>query len=154
LVRCAAKKDRKVARKRIKKMKNIYIVIIAFLGVGIAVVASLYGNTSKYITFDTAKQLAKSNPEKEFHVVGSLNKKMPMVYEPQIDANKFEFFVNDTLGNLSKVIYYNSKPRDIEKTERIVLIGKYKNDYFEASQILNKCPSKYNETPQSLSVTP
>ena len=131
-------------------MKTIYIAIIAFLGIGIAIVASLYGNTSKYITFDTAKALSKENPNKEYHVVGSLNKTMPMVYDPMKDANKFEFYVNDTLGNVSKVIYRNTKPQDIEKTERIVLIGAYQEDHFEASQILSKCPSKYNEEPTNL----
>jgi len=131
-------------------MKTIYIVIIAFLGVGVAVVASLYGNTSKYITFDTAKHLAKEYPNKEFHVVGTLNKEMPMEYNPMQDANKFEFYMNDTLGNVSKVIYRNSKPQDIEKTERIVLIGSYQNDHFEATQILSKCPSKYNDQPTNL----
>ena len=92
----------------------------------------------------------KENPNKEYHVVGSLNKTMPMVYDPMKDANKFEFYVNDTLGNVSKVIYRNTKPQDIEKTERIVLIGAYQEDHFEASQILSKCPSKYNEEPTNL----
>ena len=126
-------------------MKTVHIAIIALLGVGIAVVVSLYGGTSQYITFDVAKQYAKEYPNKEFHVVGSLNKEQPMVYDPMKDANRFEFYMNDTLGNLSKVIYYNSKPQDIEKTERIVCIGKHNGEYFEASQILSKCPSKYNE---------
>lgn len=126
-------------------MKTIHIAIIALLGVGIAVVISLYGNTSQYITFDVAKKYAVSYPEKEFHVVGALNKGLPMVYEPLQDANRFEFYMTDTIGNLSKVIYYNSKPQDIEKTERIVCIGRFNNDVFEASQILSKCPSKYNE---------
>ena len=126
-------------------MKTVHIAIIALLGIGIAVAVSLYGNTSQYITFDVAKSYAEKYPNKEFHVVGSLNKDKPMVYNPMEDANKFEFYMNDTLGQLSKVIYYNSKPQDIEKTERIVCIGKYNGDVFEASHILSKCPSKYND---------
>jgi cytochrome c-type biogenesis protein CcmE len=126
-------------------MKTVHIAIIALLGIGIAVAVSLYGNTSQYITFDVAKEYAVKYPNKEFHVVGSLNKNEPMVYNPLVDANRFEFYMNDTLGQLSKVIYYNSKPQDIEKTERIVCIGKYNGDVFEASQILSKCPSKYND---------
>lgn len=126
-------------------MKTIHIGIVALLGVGIAIAVSLYGNTSQYITFDVAKKYAQEYPNKEFHVVGSLNKDQPMVYEPMKDPNRFEFYMTDTIGNVSKVIYFNTKPQDIEKTERIVCIGKYNNDVFEASQILSKCPSKYND---------
>jgi cytochrome c-type biogenesis protein CcmE len=43
------------------------------------------------------------------------------------------------------VVYRNAKPQDIERTEKVVLIGNYKGDHFEASSILSKCPSKYNE---------
>ena len=126
-------------------MKTIHIGIVALLGVGIAIAVSLYGNTSQYITFDVAKKYAQEYPNKEFHVVGSLNKDQPMVYEPMKDPNRFEIYMTDTIGNVSKVIYFNTKPQDIEKTERIVCIGKYNNDVFEASQILSKCPSKYND---------
>jgi cytochrome c-type biogenesis protein CcmE len=126
-------------------MKTIHIALIAILGVGIAIAVSLYGNTSQYITFDVAKEYEKEYPNKEFHVVGSLNKDKPMIYEPLKDPNRFEFFMTDTIGNVSKVIYFNSKPQDIEKTERIVCIGRYNQDVFEASQILSKCPSKYND---------
>ena len=126
-------------------MKTIHIAIVALLGVGIAIAVSLYGSTSQYITFDVAKEYEKEYPEKEFHVVGQLNKGMPMVYDPIKDPSKFEFFMTDTLGNVSKVIYFNTKPQDIEKTERIVCIGKYNETVFEASQILSKCPSKYND---------
>lgn len=126
-------------------MKTIHIAIVALLGVGIAIAVSLYGNTSQYITFDVAKEYAQEYPNKEFHVVGSLNKDQPMVYEPMKDPNRFEFYMTDTIGNVSKVVYFNTKPQDIEKTERIVCIGKYNKDVFEASQILSKCPSKYND---------
>lgn len=126
-------------------MKTIHIALIAILGVGIAIAVSLYGNTSQYITFDVAKEYETTYPNKEFHIVGTLNKNQPMVYEPLKDPNRFEFFMTDTIGNVSKVIYYNSKPQDIEKTERIVCIGRYNKTVFEASQILSKCPSKYND---------
>lgn len=126
-------------------MKTVHIAVIALLGVGIAIAVSLFGNTSEYVTFDVAKQYAELYPNKEIHVVGTLNKEKPMVFNPMVNANKFEFYMNDTLGNLSRVIYYNSKPQDIEKTERIVCIGKYNGEVFEASQILSKCPSKYND---------
>ena len=79
-------------------MKTIHIAIIAILGIGIAVAVSLFGGTSQYITFDVAKEYGKQYPNKEFHVVGSLNKEKPMVYNPMEDANKFEFLYEWHLG--------------------------------------------------------
>ena len=37
------------------------------------------------------------------------------------------------------------KPQDFERSEQIVLIGKVQGDEFHASDILMKCPSKYND---------
>jgi cytochrome c-type biogenesis protein CcmE len=44
-----------------------------------------------------------------------------------------------------KVILHKSKPQDFEHAEQIVIIGKMKNGEFHASDILMKCPSKYND---------
>lgn len=40
---------------------------------------------------------------------------------------------------------HKSVPQDIEKSEQIVLIGKMKGEEFHATEILMKCPSKYND---------
>ena len=44
-----------------------------------------------------------------------------------------------------KVILEKTKPQDFERSEQIVLIGKVEGDEFHASEILLKCPSKYND---------
>jgi len=41
-------------------------------------------------------------------------------------------------------------PPDLEKSERIVLMGKMQQDYFECKDILLKCPSKYKDDKKSL----
>jgi cytochrome c-type biogenesis protein CcmE len=51
----------------------------------------------------------------------------------------------DNNGEEQLVHFAGSKPQDFERSEQIVLVGKYENDTFQASKILMKCPSKYNE---------
>jgi cytochrome c-type biogenesis protein CcmE len=36
-------------------------------------------------------------------------------------------------------------PQDFLKSEKVVVIGSYDGDHFQASKILLKCPSKYQE---------
>ena len=46
------------------------------------------------------------------------------------------------------VIVKKAKPRDIEKSEKVVVTGKMNGDVFEANEILMKCPSKYKNREQ------
>jgi cytochrome c-type biogenesis protein CcmE len=57
--------------------------------------------------------------------------------------------MTDTIGTEKRVFYNGTKPQDFEKAERIVVVGKMKGDDFIASQVLMKCPSKYNKTDES-----
>ena len=43
------------------------------------------------------------------------------------------------------VEYNGAKPRDIERSEKIVITGRMEGEVFKASKILMKCPSKYVE---------
>lgn len=122
-------------------MKKVHIIIIALIAVAIGAIISTYGDASTYEGFATAA----ANPEKEYHVVGTLNKEKPRVYDPKVDANLFTFYLKDERGVESKVVYRAPEPADFERSEKIVIIGKMNGETFEASKILLKCPSKYNE---------
>lgn len=126
-------------------MKLIHIVGIIVMGVLIAVVISMYNNSSQYVSFEGAEQMAIENPEKSYHVVVELNKEKPMLYEPQRDPNHFEFYAIDSLGVERLVVFQDAKPADFERTDKIVLEGVARKDFFEAREILLKCPSKYEE---------
>ncbi len=121
-------------------MKKTHIVAIALIAIAIAAIMSMYGDASTYEDFTIASQ----NIGKEYHVVGTLNKNKEKYYNPQKDANYFTFFLIDEKGKESKVIYHNPEPADFERSEKIVIVGSMKGDCFEASKILLKCPSKYN----------
>ena len=62
-----------------------------------------------------------------------------------MDANVFTFYMVDNKGMECKVVLHKNKPQDFERSEQIVLIGQMNGQQFEASDILMKCPSKYNE---------
>ncbi len=124
-------------------MKPVQIVIIVFISIAIAIGISFYGDTSKYVCFDEATEIAKNRPNMQLHVVTTLSKDKPQIYNPQIDPNYFEFYASDTTGLEKKIIYRNAKPQDLDKTDKVVLIGYMRQDYFEAKDILKKCPSKY-----------
>ena len=55
----------------------------------------------------------------------------------------FTFYMEDTHGNTMKVIYPGMMPNNFESARSVVVTGKYKNGYFHATNILTKCPSKY-----------
>lgn len=122
-------------------MKKAHIFILIFVVAAIGVIISLFANTSTYTDFTAAVE----NPGKEFHVIGKLVKDKPIVYDTKVDANKFTFYMTDQKGIERLVTYKGAKPQDFEKSEQVVVIGKIENNAFEASSLLLKCPSKYNE---------
>lgn len=122
-------------------MKKTHIILLVVLAVAIGVIISTISDSSTYANFSEAM----SNPGKEYHVVGVLNREKDMEYDPQKNANLFTFYMIDNDGKESKVFFNGTKPQDFERSEQIVLTGKYTDDGFYADKILMKCPSKYND---------
>lgn len=124
-------------------MKLTHIILLVLIAIGIAVVLSMYGDSSDYVLYKTA--IDKRG--KEYHVVGTLLREKPMTYEPEKNANYFSFYAADSTGYEMKVVYDHPKPSDFDRSDKIVIIGKAENDsVFTASDILLKCPSKYENT--------
>lgn len=65
--------------------------------------------------------------------------------ESSFDAEKiqFIFFLKDDSGEILKVVLDGAKPNNFDLASSIVVKGKYTNNYFHATQVLTKCPSKY-----------
>lgn len=122
-------------------MKKSHIIAIVIIAVAIGAILSTVADSSTYASFSVANE----NPGKEFHVVGRLEKDSALIYNPQQDVNLFSFFLKDNEGNVKKVLYHGTKPQDFERSEQIVLVGKFNEGNFQASSILMKCPSKYND---------
>ncbi|RME16562.1 MAG: cytochrome c maturation protein CcmE [Bacteroidetes bacterium] len=122
-------------------MKKIYIIALLIIAVGIGVILTSLSNTATYSNFKEAAE----NPDSEYHIVGKRDTSMKETYNPLQNPDIFEFYMIDQNGERKKVRLHKSKPQDFEKSEQIVVIGKMKEDNFEASDILMKCPSKYND---------
>ena len=120
-------------------MKKIHIIGLVIIAIAIGAMMMQSKDYSTYAEFRTAAE----NPDNEYHIVGRLNKSKPQVYDPMKDANHFEFFLVDSKGDESKVIYKGTKPDGFDQSEKVVVAGSYKSGYFLATQILMKCPSKY-----------
>lgn len=122
-------------------MKKLHILAILVIAVAIGVIFVSLKNTSTYADFAEAI----NNPDKEYHVVGKLDKAAPQIYEPRVNPDEFMFSMTDNHGVTKQVVLHKSRPQDFEKSEQIVLIGKMQGDNFHANDILMKCPSKYND---------
>jgi cytochrome c-type biogenesis protein CcmE len=122
-------------------MKKTHILGIIVIALAIGAIMTTVSDSSTYSNFGEAIE----NPGKEYHVVGQLDKDGELTYNPEVDANLFAFNMIDNNGDNHRVHFAGSKPQDFERSEQIVLVGKYENETFQASKILMKCPSKYNE---------
>ena len=122
-------------------MKKTHIIVL----VGIAaLIVGLVSFSSDFSTYDSI-QSAKQKNGTFVHIIAKLDKSKPVQYDPMNNPNYLSFYAVDSLGGNTKVIYKNSKPADLEKSERIVMTGKMRGDHFECKDILLKCPSKYKE---------
>ncbi len=127
-------------------MKKTHIIIL----VGIAaVIVGLLAYSVDFSTYDTVNS-AKEKPGKYVHLIARLDKTQPIEYDPIKNPNYLSFYAVDSLGGQTKVVYHNSKPSDLEKSERIVMKGKMEAGQFECKEILLKCPSKYKDDKEQL----
>lgn len=131
-------------------MKKSHILAILVIAIAIGVIMSTAGDASTYVTFKDATEMAKDGDNDKVHVVGKLKKNnqgniVGMFYDPVMDANRFEFVLIDN-NNLEQTVIYNQpKPQDFDKSEQVVIVGNMRGDVFMASQIIMKCPSKYED---------
>lgn len=121
-------------------MKKSSIFGLVVIAIAIAVIISVYSNSSTYGSFKDA-----SNTNSELHIVGHLNKNKQLLYDATKDANYFSFYMKDNKGEECKVVFTGAKPQDFERSEQIVLTGQMQGNEFHASKILMKCPSKYTQ---------
>ena len=127
-------------------MKKTHIIIL----VGIAaLIVGLLAYSVDFSTYDTVNS-AKQKKGKYVHLIAKLDQSQPIEYDPINNPNYLAFYAIDSLGGQTKVVYRNSKPTDLEKSERIVMKGKMQADHFECQEILLKCPSKYKDDKEQL----
>lgn len=111
------------------------------LAVGLLAAAIVIGVTSfkqtmtPYIGFKEARKASG-----QVQVNGVLASKD---YVLKKEEQYLSFSLKDPKGDVMPVEYRGVIPGNFDQAVSIVAIGKYSGDHFEASQLLVKCPSKY-----------
>ena len=130
-------------------MKKTHLIGIGVIAIAIFMIISTAGDASSYVTFKEAQEMAKSGRSNSIHVVGELTKdnngNITGLF-PSADKLSFSFIMIDDNQEKQQVFYNEPMPTDFTKSEKVVVIGSYKDDVFVADKILLKCPSKYQET--------
>ncbi|HEY9167396.1 MAG TPA: cytochrome c maturation protein CcmE [Candidatus Kryptonia bacterium] len=109
------------------------IVIIAFVIFG---AISFMQNNIEYVTAKAAE-----NTHRTVQVKGSWVKDMNTFYDAH--TNTFHFYLVDDQKTVIPVVLAGAKPNNFEIANDIVAKGRYENGAFQASEVLTKCPSKY-----------
>jgi cytochrome c-type biogenesis protein CcmE len=97
----------------------------------------------------------------DFHAAVATGKKVQVKGEWQKDQlsaydaakNQFTFFMKDDNGLTEKVVFDGVKPNNFEIANAVVVKGRYEKDCFHASDILTKCPSKYEADAETVKKT-
>ena len=130
-------------------MKTSSIIILVAIAVAIGTLLMYSVDFSTYDSIGSAKE----KPGTYVHMIAKLDKSKPIQYDAIKDPNYLSFYAVDSLGASTKVIYRNTKPPELEQSERVVLKGKMQGDVFECDNILLKCPSKYKDDKKQLEKT-
>lgn len=118
-----------------------HVVLIVILSIGIGIIIGVVSNASTYSDFEEALQ----NPGEEFHIIGKLNIDKPADVVVTPDARYFVFYMFDKNNKENVVVFNGEKPQDFEKSDQVVIIGSMKDSSFMATDLLLKCPSKYDK---------
>lgn len=118
-------------------MKKKYIIVF-FIALAFIILAYLSFDESRveYSDIDTAKKTGKT-----VQIIGKRLTDKPWDYDA--GKNLLEFYIEDNSGSTSKIIFRGSPPNNFDISPSLVIKGKFENDSFIASDILTKCPSKY-----------
>lgn len=119
-------------------MKNKYIVGGLIIVVFIGIMALLFTQTNIKYEENFSNISSESGTIK---ATGSWVKEKS--YQIDMDKNLFTFFMKDFKGTELKVVYNGTMPNNFESSTSVVVTGKYINNTFHATDILTKCPSKY-----------
>ena len=130
-------------------MKTSSIIILVTIA---AAIGALLMYSVDFSTYDTIGS-AKEKQGTYVHMIAKLDKSKPIQYDAIKDPNYLSFYAVDSLGGTTKVIYRNTKPPELEQSERVVLKGTMNGDVFDCDNILLKCPSKYKDDKVQLEKT-
>jgi len=124
------------------KLKIIIGGIVVVGGIVLGALNFLESNV-EYTDFSTAERT-----NKKVQVKGEWIKDQPTNFDAE--KVKFSFYMKDESNRVSKVVLNGAKPNNFELATSVVAKGKFANGEFHASDVLTKCPSKYEGTSETV----
>ena len=111
------------------------VVVVLFIILGSI---SFMENNVEYTDVSGAMRM-----HKKVQLKGQWNKDKPSAFDPR--TTQFTFFLVDDEGKECKVVLEGAAPNNFEMATSVVAKGRYDADrgYFHATEVLTKCPSKY-----------
>ena len=109
------------------------VVIVAFIIFG---AVSFLDSNVEYTDFAKAEKTAK-----KVQVKGAWVKDKETQFDAK--AGQFSFYMRDDSQREEKVVLDGAKPNNFELATSVVAKGRFKDGYFHATELLTKCPSKY-----------
>ena len=109
------------------------VVVVAFVIFG---AVSFLDSNVEYTDFAKAEKTAK-----KVQVKGEWVKEKETQFDAK--AGQFIFYMRDDNQQEAKVILDGAKPNNFELAKSVVAKGRYKDGCFHATELLTKCPSKY-----------
>lgn len=121
-----------------------FVIGIVVIAAGIFFGASSFVQTTvEYADFQTAL-----STNRKVQVKGEWQQGKESRYDA--GSEQFSFFMKDEKGCELKVVYDGMKPNNFELVNALVIKGRAEGSRFHASEILTKCPSKYEADPAKL----
>jgi cytochrome c-type biogenesis protein CcmE len=127
------------------KVKVIVGVVVIVAGIILSAVSFVQTNV-EYGDFAMAERT-----QKKIQVKGEWVKDMESSFDPK--TAQFSFYMKDDNNKVVKVVLDGAKPNNFELATSIVAKGSFKGNYFHATEVLTKCPSKYEGDAESVKKT-
>lgn len=125
-------------------MKPKYIIgVVAALALIATAVFSVENTKIEYMDFVAAQSSGRTA-----QIAGTWVKEKGMAYDA--DLNEFRFTMADEKGTKLPVVLHGAKPNNFEMSVSVVATGRIEEGSFHATNVLTKCPSKYESGGESL----
>lgn len=114
--------------------------IVAGIIVVVFIIFGSYSFLESNVEYTNIAGAMKSH--KKVQLKGEWNKEKEAFFDPK--TTQFTFYLIDETGNECKVILDGAAPNNFEVATSVVAKGRFmEQGYFHATEVLTKCPSKY-----------
>ena len=115
------------------------IITVSLIIAGIVLIIFNYRDSSiAYSTFSVARQTMG-----RIQVKGEYQKDREV--SADTEKRRFTFYMKDDSGEVMKIVLNGLKPDNFDVAPSIVVRGRMEDSCFRATEVLTKCPSKYNK---------